>query len=199
MQMLIDTHTHTHESDFPLKNDEEMRAVLRRAADVGVNKMMLVGTDVASSREAVVFIQKWHEFAENLGIKFVMAAGIHPHYADPKLQLNLADEIRELNKLTDEIRDTHDVKLAAIGEIGLDYYYDFAFRKRQLELLEPQLELARKLVLPINFHIRDFKHPDTQDSVWRDFWQLMDDPKFVTFGREIPLIFHSYTEQSREN
>ncbi|MFZ2560660.1 MAG: TatD family hydrolase [Candidatus Nanoperiomorbaceae bacterium] len=197
--MLIDTHTHIHESDFPLRSDVEIKGVLRRAAQEGVKRMMLVGTSLRSSEEAELFIKKWRDFATKLGIKFVMAAGIHPHFADPELKIDLIKEVKKLDNFIARVIRKNDVHLASIGEIGLDFFYDFSFRKRQIELFKLQLELARKFSLPINFHIRDFKKPAGENSVWLDFWNVMRDQRFADFGYKIPLMFHSYTEQSRDN
>ena len=60
----------------------------------------------------------------------------------------------------------------AIGEIGLDYYYNHSLREVQIQALEAQLQLAVDYDLPVSFHIRDGA-PD-QPSVWDDFWPIFD-------------------------
>ena len=188
----MDTHTHIHEADFPL----DIRETLARSAAANVRKMVLVGTSVQSSRAAVDFAKKWNGTDK---IEMRATVGIHPHEADPELGLDFAKSVKELENLVRENAEN----IVAIGEIGLDYFYDFAFRKRQKMLLRAQLELAKKFNLPVNFHIRDPKNvAEVREknldftSVWQDFWPIYDEFFDDDFSRN---IFHSYTEQNREN
>ena len=197
--MLADTHTHIHDHEVFAQDEEQTREILTRSAENNVRELALIGTSLSDSIDAVNFAKKWTDFAKSLGIKFVVALGIHPHEADPKLARNLESDVKDLRNLLPQTLKDGEVKVAAIGEIGLDYFYDFEFRERQMKLLKLQLELALKFNLPVNFHIRDFKKPNTKNSVWKDFWRVFDDENFAKFGYEIPIIFHSYTEQSREN
>lgn len=197
--MLVDTHTHIHDREFFGQDDGQIREILMHSAENDVRELALVGTSISDSRDAINFAKKWMDFAKTLDMKFVVVLGIHPHEADPKLSRNLASDVKDLEDLLTQTLGESRVEIAAIGEIGLDYFYDFDFRERQMTLLRLQLELALKFGLPVNFHIRDFKKPDTENSVWRDFWTVFAEPDFAKFGREIPVIFHSYTEQSREN
>jgi len=127
--MLVDTHCHIHEPDYPL----EIGQVLKRAHEVGVEKMICVGTDVESSRQAIECAAR-HE-----GI--FASIGVHPH--DTK------DGWDGLAKLVGA------KKLVAVGEIGLDYFYTHSPRNVQIQALEQQIDLALKHDLPIIFHVRD--------------------------------------------
>ncbi len=187
--MLVDTHTHIHEADFPAENLGGIGEVLARASAADVKKLVLVGTSVMSSRAAVDFAQKWDGLA---GVEMRVAVGIHPHEADPELEYNLEKSVRAIENLLENSRE----KIVAIGEIGLDYFYDFPFRAQQISLLKMQLDLAKKFALPVNFHIRDPKIAQNNVSVWRDFWPAYDAVFAPDFSRN---ILHSYTEQSREN
>ncbi len=131
--MLIDTHCHIHEIDFPLNTDE----VINRAHQAGVMQMICVGTNLESSRQAL-------EFAKSQDGVFA-SVGIHPHYATGELS-----KLADLEKLI----ITND-KLVAIGEIGLDYHYTNSSPSEQIKLLEAQIELAIKHDIPIIFHVRD--------------------------------------------
>ena len=195
--ILIDTHSHIHEADFPAEKLGGMREILRSAAANDVRKIILIGTSMKSSRDAVNFAKKWDGFA---GLKLRVAVGIHPHEADPKLARNFENDVENLAKLLAD-DDAHFI--VAVGEIGLDYFYDFDFRARQIELLKLQFQLAKTFAKPVNFHIRDPKNPaeirennSDFNSVWDDFWPLYDEFFDKDFSRN---ILHSYTEQSREN
>lgn len=135
---LIDTHCHIHESDYPLPVSE----VLQRAADAGVEKMICVGTSEQSSRDAVAFASRYdHVYA---------AVGVHPH--DTKGGYGAIAGLA----LDDVV---------AIGEIGLDYYYDHSPRDVQIAALEAQMQIALDSGLPIIFHVRE---------AFDDFWPIFD-------------------------
>jgi len=108
--------------------------------------------------------------------------GVHPHDAADFA----AENLRELEKLAAENPEI----VVGIGEIGLDYFYEFSPRAAQQEILEMQLGLALKLDLPISFHVRD-DHANS-GAVWRDFWRILDNNK-------IRGVLHSYTDQNRDN
>ena len=127
--MLIDTHCHIHESNYPL----DIGDVLSRAHHGGINQMICVGTNEQSSKEAV-------EFAHNHEHIYA-AIGVHPH--DTK------DGYRAIEALFG------DPNVVAVGEIGLDYFYTHSPREMQIKALEAQLQLALDHNLPIVFHVRE--------------------------------------------
>lgn len=140
---LIDSHCHIHDSEFYPDNREE---VYRASRDAGV-RMICVGTDVRSSREAVEFAVS-HE-----GCHAVV--GIHPH--DTK-----DNDVSDIRQLIEKYRKD----IVGVGEIGLDYYYDNSPRTRQCEVLREQLALAREFDLPVSFHVRE---------AFDDFWPILDE------------------------
>lgn len=127
-KMLIDTHCHIHEADYPLTVDE----VLRHARDAGVEKMICVGTNEQSSAAAVAFASK-HD-------NVFAAVGVHPH--DTK------DGYEAIHELAGK-------EVVAIGEIGLDYFYTHSPREVQITALESQLQTALDYNLPVIFHVRE--------------------------------------------
>ncbi|MGE5680659.1 MAG: TatD family hydrolase [Bacillota bacterium] len=131
--MFVDTHAHLFYPNFNGDIDE----VLNRAKDSGVDYILVPGTDLASSAQAVELADKYD---------FVYAAvGIHPH--DTKeWKDSLLDNIEELAKHK---------KVVAIGEIGLDYYYDFSPKEIQIDALDSQIILSLKLNLPVILHNRE--------------------------------------------
>lgn len=142
--MLIDTHCHIHESDFPLDRDE----VIDHAHKAGVEKIICVGTNLEDSKSAI-------DFAVKHGGVFA-SVGIHPHYA--------REDIGELERFVELLYPEN--KLIAIGEIGLDYHYpNDPSPDDQIKVLKQQIELALKHDLPIIFHVRD---------AYDDFWKVLD-------------------------
>jgi len=125
---LIDTHCHIHESSYPLDVEE----VLKDAHEVGVVKLICVGTSEKSSHEAVLFA------ADHANI--YASIGVHPH--DTKDGWNIEGLAEK-------------PEVVAVGEIGLDYFYTHSPREVQLEGLQAQIELALKHDLPIIFHVRE--------------------------------------------
>lgn len=129
--MLVDTHCHIHETDYPLDVD----TVIQRAHQAGVMQMICIGTDQLSSIKAIEFASKYD------GIYSVI--GVHPHEAK--------DGCKDLVKLIDR----NNPKIVAIGEIGLDYFHMLSPREAQIRIFEEQIELALKNDLPIVFHVRE--------------------------------------------
>ena len=112
--------------------------MLERASSAGVERVVIPGTDVASSRAAVeIAARDWRVFA---------AVGIHPHEADKTGDKDIA-EIRELAINGD--------KIVAIGEVGLDHYKGFSSREGQLKLFKRVVSLALELDLPLILHNRE--------------------------------------------
>ena len=128
--MLIDTHCHIHEDDFPLAVDE----VLLRARNANVQQLICVGTSEQSSRDAIMFAES-HDVAW-------ASIGVHPH--DTK------DGYGAIAKLA----GTSD-RIVAVGEIGLDYFYTHSSKETQLKALEDQIQIALLHNLPIIFHVRE--------------------------------------------
>lgn len=131
--MFIDTHTHLFFENFDKDRDE----VIKSAMDTGVKYMLIPGTDIKTSKQAIALAEKY---------EFIYATvGIHPH--DTKDWDDAwIDELRSLAK---------NKKVVAIGEIGLDYFYDFSPKTKQHQAFEKQIELALELELPIIIHNRD--------------------------------------------
>lgn len=131
--MFIDTHTHITDEAF--RGEEE--AVIGRALQAGVGKMILA--DICSAERPPVFgLCRKHP-----GVVYPMV-GLHPE----NVSENWQEELSELERWLPE----HPV---AVGEIGLDYHWDVTFKAQQKEALRIQFELASRLNLPVNIHLRD--------------------------------------------
>ena len=133
---MIDTHCHIDEEAFAPDREE----VIARQREAGVQAMIVPGVNVAS-------------------IKTVLdVCHAHPGYCYPALGLHpedvKADWQEQLGIVENAIR-AHRHELVAIGEIGLDYYWDKTYKEAQQEVLRRQLMLARELDLPVILHNRE--------------------------------------------
>jgi len=129
---LIDTHSHLYLDHF----DDDLPAVLVRAWDSGVTKILIPGIDLNSSRAAL-------DLAES-DPRIFASVGVHPNDA-----LTWDDSTyQHLKTLAQQ------PKVVAVGEIGLDYYRDRAPKELQIRILEQQLALAEECGLPVIIHNR---------------------------------------------
>lgn len=127
---MIDTHCHLNDERF----NEDLEDVIKRALDVGVRRIVVVGYDVDSSEKAVELSEKYD---------FIYASvGLHPYEAERFSQ-------RELYRIEELAKNR---KVVVIGEIGLDYKFDQ--RERQFELFQAQLDLAESIKKTVILHVR---------------------------------------------
>lgn len=131
--MFIDTHSHLFSPDFENDLDE----VINRAKENGIDHIIVPATDLATSKKTL-------ELAGKYDIIYA-AVGVHPHETK-EWNDSLLGEIEKLAKHR---------RVIAIGEIGLDYYYDFSPKEKQIEAFKAQLDLAVKLKLPAIIHNRE--------------------------------------------
>ncbi|HXE95288.1 MAG TPA: TatD family hydrolase [Dongiaceae bacterium] len=132
--VLIDSHAHIYYRDFAGDFDD----MLKRAEDNGVAAILVVGTDIESSRESVELAEKYPQL--------YAAVGIHPH-----------DAARVTDACSDVIRTlaVSSNKVVAIGEIGLDFYRDRSPRDEQEHVFRSFLRIAAELDKPVIIHDRD--------------------------------------------
>lgn len=130
---LFDTHCHLDFSWY----DADREAVIKRAFEAGVQQLLIPGVDFASLERARLLVQAYDSF--------VMAVGIHPN--------STADwSGAEISRLREAAADK---KVAAVGEIGLDYHWDKSPKDIQRQAFEAQLTLAAELELPVIIHNRE--------------------------------------------
>jgi TatD DNase family protein len=143
--MFFDTHAHYDDDRYK----EDLDELLKNAYDSGVHHILSASTDVESSRNTIALANRYD---------FLYAAvGIHPHNAPHPADAELDDEI--ISALSELSKDK---KVIAVGEMGLDYYYDNAPRDAQKRWFAKQIALAKELDLPIIVHDRE-AHKDTLD------------------------------------
>ncbi|MEI7848992.1 MAG: TatD family hydrolase [Chloroflexota bacterium] len=141
---LTDTHCHLDLDKF----DEDRNCVLNRARAAGVTRILIPGIDLSSSKRVVELAQ--------LHPELFAAIGVHPSDS-LSWDDGTADQLRVLF-LSSADRE----KIVAIGEIGLDYYWNNAPHEWQQAVLKKQLCLAAELQLPVILHMRE--HADSQDG-----------------------------------
>jgi len=131
--MFIDTHAHLFYPNF----EEDLDEVISRAKENKIDYILVPATDIKTAEQVISLTEKYE--------MVYGAVGVHPH--DTKdWDSSFIPKIEELAKHK---------KIVAIGEIGLDYYYDFSPKEKQIEAFKSQIDLALKLDLPIIVHNRD--------------------------------------------
>lgn len=131
---MIDTHTHLYDEQF----DTDRNDMIQRAIDQGISKMYLPNCD-SSTIAGMLQVEK--DFPENC---FAMM-GLHPCYVKENVKDELAIVESWLTKR----------KFAAVGEIGLDYYWDKSFVEPQKKAFRQQMDWALEYDLPIVIHTRE--------------------------------------------
>ena len=131
--MLIDTHAHIYYEKYK----DDLNEVIDRADKNGVKKIICVGTDLESSIKSLKISNKYKNI--------YCSIGYHPHESS-KAEKNYLNELEEMSK---------EDKVVAIGETGLDYYYNYSDSKIQKKRFIEQIELANSLELPVIIHNRD--------------------------------------------
>jgi TatD DNase family protein len=165
---LIDTHCHFNHEKFASEGGvNEVEAAIARASEAGVNRMLVVGFDLDSSQLAV-------DLANQYSCLYA-AVGIHPH--DSK-HYDSASE--------DKLKEwAQDPRVVAIGEIGLDYHYDFSPREAQYAAFRAQLRVAEETGLPIILHCRE---------AYADLLDLLEDSK----PPEVNAVMHCWAGTPEE-
>jgi TatD DNase family protein len=175
MAELVDTHCHIQSIDLD-KGEQVTRGLWAKAPDLtadkvitdaaaqGVTRLICVGCDPQDSQLAIDFVaDRKHCWA---------SIGIHPHEARHHLHGETLAKFAALAAAP---------KVVAIGECGLDFYYNHSPKADQIKILEFQLELALAADLPVIFHVRE---------AFDDFWKVFD----VYSG--VCGVLHSYTDSA---
>lgn len=161
---MIDTHTHIYLEEF----DDDRDAVVQRALDCGVHHLILPNVDTSTISPMHKLHDRYPEFTR-------MAMGFHPTEVNAKWQQSLAEVERWFGEQ----------QYVAVGEIGIDLYWDKTYREEQKRVLDTQLHWASELKLPVIIHCRD-----GLDSILEVF------DKYVG---ELPRgVFHSFTGTPEE-
>jgi TatD DNase family protein len=170
MTFLVDSHCHLGDLKFG-DIDQDLNEVLDNARDAGVTHMLCVNTDLGT------FPDMYSRIRERPNV--FASVGTHP--------LNVNDYDWTEQELLDYAEYP---KVVAIGEIGLDYHEGKEFAREQKEVLRLQFELAAKLNLPVNIHLRD---------AWEDFFSVLEDCRHLHLRGNLHCFSGSYEVYERAN
>ena len=165
--ILTDTHTHLYSEAF----DEDRDIVIKDALNKGIERFFIPAID-STYTSAMLKLEK--SYPANV---FLMM-GLHPTH----VKENYLEELRHVEEMLDER------KFYAVGEIGIDLYWDKSFLKQQQEAFRHQIRLAKKFGLPIVIHCRD---------AFDEIFEILEDEK----SDDLFGIFHCFTgdiEQARK-
>lgn len=132
--IFTDTHTHLYSEEF----DQDRNEMIKRAIDAGVSRFFVPSIDSN-------YTQKMYELEKQFPENIFLMMGLHPTYVKENYLEELAHVETELSKR----------KFQAIGEIGIDLFWDKSFLKLQQHAFQHQIQLAKKYNLGINIHCRD--------------------------------------------
>ena len=172
---MIDTHCHIDEEAFEPDREE----VIARQQQSGVQAMIVPGVNVASINSVMELCHA------------------HPGYCYPALGLHPEDvkaDWREQLATVEAAIRAHRDELVAIGEIGLDYYWDKTFKEEQKEVLRRQLLLARELNLPVILHNREATEDilSIVNTIANDQSPMTNDQSPIT-NHQLKGVFHCYS------
>lgn len=157
--ILTDTHTHLYSEEF----DEDRENIIQSAIDLGVSRLFVPSIDSS-------YTQKMYALEAQYPENVFLMMGLHPCYVKENYEDELAHVITELSKR----------KFAAIGEIGIDLFWDKSFLKQQQTVFLKQIQLAKQYKLPINIHCRD---------AFDEVFEILEQEK----SAELWGIFHCFT------
>ncbi len=129
--MFFDTHTHLTDKKIDHEN------IIKNFKQNDIGGCIICGDDFSSSKEAISIAEKHKNIYATIGT--------HPHESK-----NFDDNMRKF--LQENYKNS---KVIAIGEVGLDYYYNFSEKQVQRQVFEEQIKFADKFKLPLVFHVRD--------------------------------------------
>ncbi len=130
---LFDTHCHLNDRRF----QDDVEQTMERMQSHGVIKCLCPGSNIADSQQAIDLARRFQSV--------YAAVGIHPHDAEEVDE----DSYVQIEKMLSE----H--KVVALGEVGLDYYYDAAYKEEQKLVLQNQFDIASCCKVPVILHVRD--------------------------------------------
>lgn len=157
-KMIFDTHAHYDDAAF----DEDRDALLKSLPEKGISHIVNIGASIETTKNTIELIKKY-DFVYG-------AAGVHPSETAEMNEENFA-WLSEVVKLP---------KIVAVGEIGLDYYWDTTDRQTQRIWFEKQMELAKEINKPMVIHSRDAAK-ETFDII------------LAGNGRDIGGVIHCYS------
>lgn len=157
--ILTDTHTHLYSEEF----NEDRNEMIQRAINLGVTRFFVPAIDSN-------YTQKMYDLERQFPENIFLMMGLHPTHVKENYLEEIAKVEKELSKR----------KFYAVGEIGIDLYWDKTFLKEQLYAFQYQIQLAKKYNLAINIHCRD---------AFDEVFEVLESEK----SEDLFGIFHCFT------
>ena len=157
--ILTDTHTHLYSEEF----EQDRNEMMQRALEKGVTRLFVPSIDSS-------YTQKMYDLEQQFPENVFLMMGLHPCYVKENY-------LEELEHVETELAKR---KFAAIGEIGIDLYWDKTHLKEQQHAFLHQIQLAKKYKLPINIHCRE---------AFNEIFEILEQEK----SNELFGIFHCFT------
>jgi TatD DNase family protein len=157
--IITDTHTHLYSEEF----DEDRTEMIQRAIDAGVSRFFVPAIDSSCT-------QSMYDLEQNYPEQVFLMMGLHPTYVKENYLEELQHVEEELSKR----------KFYAVGEIGIDLYWDKSHLREQQIAFKKQIQLAKKYKLPIVIHCRD---------AFDEIFEILEQEK----GTDLFGIFHCFT------
>ncbi len=181
---LIDTHAHLYWDSY----EKDLEDVIKRSIDAGVTTIINVGVDVEKSKIALEQIQG--KLSKISGFSAYSTIGIHPHEAVKYLSdVSIHKDIEKLEKLYLSAPDY----IVAVGECGLDYKeVEDQIKSLQKNLFQAQIDLAKKLNLPLIVHCRDDRSGSTSSPPSKTSSSTAWDEILEMVGKH-PTVLHCYS------
>jgi len=157
--ILTDTHTHLYSKQF----EEDRALVIKRSLEAGVSRFFIPAIDAS-------YTQKMYELEAQYPEVMFLMTGLHPTSVNATYKEELKHVSKQLNQR----------KFVAIGEIGIDLYWDKTFLKEQQDAFRTQIRWAKEHNLPIVIHCRD---------AFDEIFEILDSEK----GADLSGVFHCFT------
>ncbi|MDT0539159.1 TatD family hydrolase [Croceitalea sp. P059] len=157
--IITDTHTHLYSEAF----NEDRNEVILKAIDLGIQRFFIPAIDST-------YTQSMYDLEKSFPDNIFLMMGLHPTH----VKENFLEELQHVEEQLDER------KFYAIGEIGIDLYWDKSFLKQQQEAFLHQIKLAKKYKLPIVIHCRE---------AFDEIFEILEQEK----GDDLFGIFHCFT------
>ncbi|MDY8136787.1 TatD family hydrolase [Aquimarina sp. 2201CG5-10] len=164
--ILTDTHTHIYSEAFA----EDQKEMMQRAIDKGVKRFFVPAIDST-------YTQSMYEMEDSYPDNVFLMMGLHPTHVKENYKEEIIHVEEELSKRF-EIDSTK--KFYAVGEIGIDLYWDTTFLKEQQEAFRHQIRLAKKYKLPIVIHCRE---------AFQEIFEVLETEK----SEDLYGVFHCFT------
>ena len=143
-EIFFDTHAHLYDDRYAEEN-ESTEDILARAAKAGVRRVLVPADCECTSARAIDICREYNAFS---GVELFCSVGVHPHESE-----SYGDNTEKY--LSRCLSDRNNLRIKALGEIGLDYFYNLSPKDCQKEVFVKQLELAFDADIPVIIHARE--------------------------------------------